>query len=139
MPIDLDRLARLVGAAERAGLAEVEVSRPGFRARILRAAPARPRAAAPPRHAASAPTLDEGWHLVRSPKVGVFRIGRDRRTGQSLTAGDEVRAGDRIGTVQIMKVPYEVVAERAGIIAEVLAEDGAGVEYGQPLLYIADV
>lgn len=139
MPIDLDRLARLWGAAERAGLAEVEVDRPGFRARLRRAAPApaAPPPAPRPAGAASAPDVAAG-RLVRAPKVGVFRLGRDRRTGAPWSTGDRVEAGDSLGAVLIMKVPYEVVVDRPGRIAEVLVEDGAGVEYGQPLFRLED-
>jgi acetyl-CoA carboxylase biotin carboxyl carrier protein len=78
-----------------------------------------------------APTDVAGGPLIAtSPAVGVFRPSKDLRTGA------KVRAGDRIGAVDMLGVTQEVVATADGVVAELLAEDGDGVEYGQPLVAI---
>ena len=41
-----------------------------------------------------------------------------------------------IGAIEAMKVPNSVPSPVAGVVREVLAADGAAVEYGQPLLLI---
>jgi len=47
-----------------------------------------------------------------------------------------VRAGDRLGVVDMLGVPHEVVAPVDGILGEQLVEPGDAVEYGQELLVI---
>jgi acetyl-CoA carboxylase biotin carboxyl carrier protein len=72
----------------------------------------------------------DGPLIATSPAVGVFRPSKDVRTGA------KVRAGDRIGAVDMLGVAQEVVAPVDGVVAELLAEDGDGVEYGQPLVAV---
>jgi multidrug efflux pump subunit AcrA (membrane-fusion protein) len=50
-----------------------------------------------------------------------------------LRNGTRVRAGDRLGTVDVLGVAVEVSAPVDGIVATSLVEDGDAVEYGQPL------
>ena len=47
--------------------------------------------------------------------------------------------GDRIGLIEVMKTYHDVTAPVAGIITEILADDGHYVEYGQPLASIRPV
>jgi biotin carboxyl carrier protein len=47
-----------------------------------------------------------------------------------------VRAGDRIGSVDMLCVPLEVVAPADGILGAAFVESGQAVEYGQDLLVI---
>ncbi len=47
-----------------------------------------------------------------------------------------VRAGDRIGTVDMLGVPQEVVAPADGVVGASLVEPGDAVEYGQGLVVI---
>jgi biotin carboxyl carrier protein len=53
-----------------------------------------------------------------------------------LAAGDEVAAGQVIGAIEAMKVANDVPSPVGGVVREVLAVDGAAVEYGQPLVLI---
>jgi biotin carboxyl carrier protein len=50
--------------------------------------------------------------------------------------GDRVRAGDRLGAVDMLGVAQEVVAPMDGIVGASLVESGDAVEYGQELLAI---
>jgi biotin carboxyl carrier protein len=47
-----------------------------------------------------------------------------------------VRAGDRLGVVDMLGVPQEVVAPVDGILGESLVDTGDAVEYGQELVVI---
>jgi biotin carboxyl carrier protein len=58
-----------------------------------------------------------------------------RPDGESK-AGRRVRAGDRLGVVDMLGVPHEVVSPVDGILGEQLVEAGEAVEYGQELLVI---
>jgi biotin carboxyl carrier protein len=68
--------------------------------------------------------------VATSPAVGVFQPRKD------LTAGTRVRAGDRLGAVDMLGVAQEVIAPIDGIVGESLVEPGDAVEYGQELLII---
>jgi biotin carboxyl carrier protein len=76
---------------------------------------------------------DESANLpitATSPAVGVFAPRRD------LAVGLRVRAGDRIGTVDVLGVREDVVAPIDGVIGVSLVEAGEAVEYGQELIRI---
>jgi biotin carboxyl carrier protein len=47
-----------------------------------------------------------------------------------------VAAGDTLAIVEVMKLMNHVVAPAPGVVQAVLAENGARVEYGQPLFTI---
>ena len=69
----------------------------------------------------------------RSPsrlRVGVFRPNAD------TTAGRRVRAGDRLGVVDVLGVLQEVVAPVDGILGGSSSMGGEAVEYGQDLVVI---
>jgi len=72
----------------------------------------------------------DGPAVALSPAVGVFRPNAD------LTTGRRVRAGDRLGVVDVLGVPQEVVAPVDGILGEQLVDGGDAVEYGQDLVVI---
>ena len=72
----------------------------------------------------------DGPAVALSPAVGVFRPNPD------TTAGRRVRAGDRLGVVDVLGVPQEVVAPVDGIVGEQLVNGGEAVEYGQDLVVI---
>ena len=83
--------------------------------------PAAPRAENPP-----------GTLPATSPAVGIFR------PLPGIT-GRQVHAGDRLGSVDVLGVPQEVVAPADGIVGPLVAEAGDGVEYGQPLIEMRPV
>ena len=68
--------------------------------------------------------------VATSPAVGIYR------QIPEAGAGRRVRAGDRIGFVDMLGVPQEVVAPVDGVLGESLAETGEAVEYGQELIVI---
>lgn len=54
------------------------------------------------------------------------------------TPGAEVKAGDRLAVLEAMKMEHSLLAARDGVVAEVLAKEGAQVEAGAPLVRLAD-
>jgi acetyl-CoA carboxylase biotin carboxyl carrier protein len=51
--------------------------------------------------------------------------------------GQTVRAGQTIAVVEVMKTYHGVAVPRDGTLTAFLVEDGAFVEYGQPLARLA--
>ncbi len=72
----------------------------------------------------------ESRAVATSPAVGIYRSRAD------LSAGTRVRAGDRLGAVDMLGVAQEVVAPVDGILGASLVESGDAVEYGQEILVI---
>jgi len=68
--------------------------------------------------------------VATSPAVGVYQPRTD------ATPGTRVRAGDRLGAVDMLGVAQEVVAPADGIIGATLVAPGEAVEYGQELIVI---
>ena len=68
--------------------------------------------------------------VATSPAVGIYRPRTD------LPVGARVRAGDRVGAVDILGVAQEVVAPVDGILGASLVESGDAVEYGQEILVV---
>ena len=96
----------------------------------------------------SLPTVDESKILeahevtpltLLSPRVGHFFLTDKKRLKEpALVAGAEVEEGQLIGMIESMNIRYEVKAEKAGLVAKTLVEDGEAVEYGQPLVRLQD-
>jgi len=72
----------------------------------------------------------ESRAVATSPAVGIYRSRAD------LSAGTRVRAGDRLGAVDMLGVAQEGVAPVDGILGTSLVESGDAVEYGQEILVI---
>lgn len=72
----------------------------------------------------------ESARIATSPAVGVFQP--DPRA----VGGARVRAGDRLGIVDMLGVPQEVVAPIDGIVVGVIVDAGTAVEYGQELIHL---
>ena len=68
--------------------------------------------------------------VATSPAVGVFQ------PAATAVAGARIRSGDRLGVVEVLGVPHEVLAPADGTVATALVEGGHAVEYGQELVRI---
>lgn len=95
------------------------------------AAPAAPDAApaAAPAAAPSAASLAAG-EVVKSPMPGnILKI--------NVAPGQKVGEGDVLIVLEAMKMENEIVATKAGTVAQVAVSKGAVVETGAPLVVIA--
>ncbi|TMR02608.1 acetyl-CoA carboxylase biotin carboxyl carrier protein subunit, partial [Actinomadura soli] len=85
----------------------------------------------------SAPTAEDADEHLTSPAVGVFYHAKEPGAEPFVSVGDAVSPGQQIGIVEAMKLMIPVEADRAGTIAAVVKDDGAPVEYGEPLFALA--
>jgi len=144
-----DLLPALIAKLASGGLGEIEVRQGGWKARLRKPATApEPHKAATAEIAALARGVGHGRPderdrrgrdpkeaqqdkvVAMSPAVGIYNPRRD------LAVGMRVRAGDKIGTVDVLGVQQDVVSPVDGIIGSSLAEAGEAVEYGQELVRI---
>ncbi|WP_411956430.1 acetyl/propionyl/methylcrotonyl-CoA carboxylase subunit alpha [Paracoccus homiensis] len=72
-----------------------------------------------------------GDALTLSPMPGLVKA-------VHVTAGQEVKAGDRLAVLEAMKMEHSLTAARDGTVAEVLAQAGDQVEAGAPLIRLEE-
>ena len=103
-------------------------------------APATPAAEAPAvraEHAAApAAPAEPDASVVVSPMVGVFYIAPQENAEPFVQVGTAVKKGDVLCIIEAMKLMNEITVEFDGVVTEVLAVNGAVVEYGQPLFRV---
>ena len=98
-------------------------------------APAAAASASAPASASAA--VDDKAHIVTSPFVGTFYRKPNPDSPSYVSLNDKVEKGQVLCIVEAMKLMNEIEADAAGTIVGILVEDGAPVEYGQPLFKIA--
>ena len=113
-----------VEAGEAMLVDEYEAYAPAAPASVAAAAPA---AAAPAAPAGAALAAGE---VVKSPMPGnILKI--------NVSNGQKVNEGDVLLILEAMKMENEVVATKAGTVAQIVVAKGAVVETGAPLVVIA--
>jgi acetyl-CoA carboxylase biotin carboxyl carrier protein len=147
---DVRKIRRLVELMKEYDLSQMDLRQAGQRIQLRRgfepaaAVAARPAAnavvaAAPEKPAAAnlaAPVEDAKIALIRSPMVGTFYAASDPEAPPYVKVGDHVGPETTVCIVEAMKVFNEIPAETAGKIMSVLVENGAPVEFGQPLFKV---
>ena len=153
--MDLRKLKTLIELVESSGLAELEIEEGEERVRITRAVTATPTstvvvpagaqptvnsmpipAATAAPSAVAAPVEAEG-HPVKSPMVGTFYRAASPGAKPFVEVGDAVEVGDTLCIIEAMKLMNEIESDKAGVVKQVLIENGQPVEFGQPLVVIA--
>nr|WP_311526440.1 acetyl-CoA carboxylase biotin carboxyl carrier protein [uncultured Ralstonia sp.] len=153
--MDLRKLKTLIDLVAESGISELEVTEGEGKVRIVKSAP---QVLAPMQYApmpmqvapavgapvaapaavgaeASAPALPAG-HIVTSPMVGTFYRSPSPGAAEFVKVGDTVKEGQTICIIEAMKLLNEIEADKAGVIKEILIDNGQAVEYGQPLFVI---
>ena len=146
--MDLRKVKTLIELVESSGIGELEIQEGEERIRITRASPAAaqtvmvnaapmslPPSAAPVLSAPLAPAEPEG-HIVKSPMVGTFYRAASPGAKAFVEVGDTVQIGDPLCIIEAMKLMNEIEADKAGVVKEILAENGQPVEFGQPLVIL---
>jgi acetyl-CoA carboxylase biotin carboxyl carrier protein len=73
-------------------------------------------------------------HTVKSPLPGIFYRRPSPEALPYVEEGRQVKAGETIGLVEVMKSFHEVPADEAGVALRFLVEDEEPVQIGQDLL-----
>jgi acetyl-CoA carboxylase biotin carboxyl carrier protein len=150
---DVRKIRRLVELMKEHDLAEIDLQQGDVRIQLRRAsAVAATAVAAAPVVSVTAPSLagrpaaesvapaaesgGNGVALIKSPMVGTFYAAPDPDSPTFVKVGDHIGPETIVCIVEAMKVFNQIPAEAAGRIIAVLVENGAPVEYGQPLFKI---
>ena len=82
------------------------------------------------------PTEETGISVIKSPMVGTFYRSASPDSPAFTDVGAKVGNDSVVCIIEAMKVMNEIQSEMSGTITELLVENGAAVEYGQPLFKI---
>ncbi len=148
--IELEKIEKLIELIEASGLAEIEIHEGEDSVRISRyphnapvvmpqtalppaaAVPASPQPSPPPE---SADNETKG-HTISSPMVGTFYRAASPTSKAFVEEGQMVNEGNTLCIIEAMKILNQITADKAGIVTKVLVDNGAPVEYDQPLFVI---
>jgi len=148
--MDLRKLKKLIDLVQESGIAELEITEGEEKVKIVKGGRAMPETvamlpapaaaasaispAAPPPPAEAAPKVE--GHVLKSPMVGTFYRAPSPGAKPFVEVGDTVKAGQTVCIIEAMKLLNEIEADKDGVVKQVLVENGAPVEYGEPLLVI---
>lgn len=156
--MDLRKLKTLIDLVAESGIAELEITEGEDKVRIVKSGPvsaapqvshtymapsampassasAAPMAAAPV--AAPEPVAPAEGKVIKSPMVGTFYRASSPGGEPFVAIGASVSEGQTVCVIEAMKLMNEIPADCAGVIKEVLVENGQPVEFGQPLFVLA--
>ena len=131
---------------ESRGLVELEMEQAGLRIRLKKATsnPAPqvveyvagvPTPMSPP--SSQKPPVEESRRvIVKSPMVGTFYRAPSPDAPPFIEIGQDLEVGQVVCILEAMKLMNEIKSEVAGHVIEILVENGAPVEYGQPLFVV---
>jgi acetyl-CoA carboxylase biotin carboxyl carrier protein len=156
--MDLRKLKTLIDLVSESGIAELEITEPEGKVRIVKGmagtnpaptqhfyqtmpgqgAPmnvAAPPAAVAPVTETLIPVVDVS-HRVTSPMVGTFYRSSQPGSPPFVEIGSQVKEGDTICIIEAMKLLNEIESDKSGTVKAILIENGQPVEFGQPLIII---
>ncbi|MGX7742588.1 acetyl-CoA carboxylase biotin carboxyl carrier protein [Rhodopseudomonas parapalustris] len=142
---DSSLIRELAVLLDETNLTEIEIERAGLRVRVARnvsIAAAVPAAYAPApggkAAAAEAAAGDPAKHpgAVTSPMVGTVYWAPEPGAKPFIDVGSRVSVGETLFIIEAMKTMNQIPSPRAGIVTQILVEDGQPVEFGEPLVVI---
>ncbi|NBV88067.1 MAG: acetyl-CoA carboxylase biotin carboxyl carrier protein [Betaproteobacteria bacterium] len=155
--MDLRKLKTLIDLVAESSISELEITEGEGKVRIVKASAPQAQTAAPvaavvpmaapipapvvasapgPSLAVDQPVVPAAGHSVSSPMVGTFYRASSPGSSPFVSLGDSVTEGQTLCVIEAMKLMNEIPADRAGVVKEILAENGQAVEFGQPLFVI---
>ena len=144
--VNHELIHELTKLLDETGLTEIEIEQDGQRVRVARGAVpssvvVTPRATVPASQlvgeSASKP-IDPAKHpgVVISPMVGTAYVAAEPGAKPFIEVGSKVKVGDTLLIIEAMKTMNQIPASRAGVVIQILFEDGQPVEFGEPLVII---
>ncbi len=157
--MDLRKLKTLIDLVAESDIAELEVTEGESKVRIVKTpaqaqnhmvmmpsnqmmptsqhhAPATASSAPAAAPVVVAPAVASG-HVVKSPMVGTFYRSSSPGSPAFVEIGTAVKPGDTLCIIEAMKLLNEIDADSAGVVTQILVENGQPVEFGQPLFVIS--
>jgi acetyl-CoA carboxylase biotin carboxyl carrier protein len=150
--VELKDIKAIIDLMRKNDLSVFEMEKDGFKLKLVKGADGQPILTAPialaPAVAASPGTSPGGAEAageqaaasglkdIVSPMVGTFFRAPSPDTPPFVDVGTPVNADTVVGIIEAMKVMNEIKADISGEIAEVMAENGKPVQFGQVLFKV---
>ncbi|VAW86743.1 Biotin carboxyl carrier protein of acetyl-CoA carboxylase [hydrothermal vent metagenome] len=149
--MDIRKIKKLIELLEESDLAEIEIHEDKESVRISRTSQivatqpavvaAAPQAAAPAPVIDTAPKVAEAAAVVSgnpitAPMVGTFYRSATPGAKPFAEVGQRVNIGDTLCIIEAMKMLNQIEADKAGVIVDVLVENGQPVEYGETIFIV---
>lgn len=156
--MDMRKIKKLIELLQSTGVAEIEIREGEESVRITRetakttplvvaappaaAAPAAAPVATPPPPIRLEPTpapaapVSKDKQTLKAPMVGTVYLSGTPGGKPFVEIGQSVKIGDVICLIEAMKMFNQIEADRSGVIAERLVDNGTPVEFNQPLFVI---
>ena len=154
--MELKDIKAIIDLMKKNDLSVFEMEKDGFRLKLQKGAgeqtifaapsvpqviavPAAPGTAAeagPATSAPAAPPSSAATKEITSPMVGTFYRAASPEAPPFVDVGREVNEDTVVCIIEAMKVMNEIKAEVSGVIAEVVAENGKPVQFGQALFRV---
>ena len=150
-PKDIKEIKTIIDLMKKNDLSVFEIEKEGFRLKLQRGSSSQAVAVAPvpmavpakaaitaPEAAPASPKAIESVPLkeIISPMVGTFYRAASPDASPFVDVGKTVTEETVVCIIEAMKVMNEIKAETGGIIAEVVAENGKPVQFGQVLFKV---
>src|SRR5881394_4032477 len=149
---DIKEIKAIIDLMKKHDLSVFEIEKEGFRLKLQRGgsasqaattAPAAdggpdrgPAAATEPPPPAAKPIETVPMKEIVSPMVGTFYLAASPDAPPFVEVGKSVTEDSVVCIIEAMKVMNEIKAETSGVIAEVLADNGKPVQFGQALFRV---
>lgn len=149
--MDIRKVKKLLELLEESNVTEIEIhegeesiriSRQGQLAPTVQQVPMagampHPVAPSPAQEPQPAAQVEEkAGHQVTSPMVGTFYRAPSPGAKPFTEVGQRVEVGGILCIVEAMKLLNQIESDKAGIVTEILVDNGQPVEYGQPIFTI---
>jgi acetyl-CoA carboxylase biotin carboxyl carrier protein len=150
--VELKDIEAIIDLMRKNDLSVFEMEKDGFKLKLQKGADGQPVLTAP---IAIAPSLAGGvspatekaaasekraeterLREIVSPMVGTFYRAASADAPPFVDVGKTVNEDTVVGIIEAMKVMNEIKAETSGVIAEVVAENGKPVQFGQALFRV---
>jgi len=142
---DLKEIKAIIDLMKKNDLSVFEIETDGFRLKLQKgptaetAAVAPPAVAPPPKSATTTGAKSIESALLKeivSPMVGTFYRSGSPDGPPFVDVGKTVTEDTVVCVIEAMKVMNEIKAETSGVVAEVVAENGKPVQFGQVLFRV---
>lgn len=164
--MDLRKLKTLIDLVSESNVAELEITEPEGKVRIVKSQGAQytpathgsgltpmpiasidlnapqsasvltPTAQDPSNVPAQPTPLTSSAHVVKSPMVGTFYRSASPESAPFVEVGAVVKEGETICIIEAMKILNEIEADKSGTITKIHALNAQAVEYGSALFDI---
>ena len=136
MELNAQAMKALLDAFDRSDWQEMTVTVGGDSLRVSRQATGDGAAAPAPTAPGPEAAAPGAGTVVSSPSVGLFWRAPSPGAPAFVEVGAHVAAGETVAIVEVMKLMSHVSAPVAGVVTAIMVENGATVEYGEPLITI---